>query len=293
MMLASVAALPFSVALLNQPSSSALPPDPVISLQPIVSAATTGAPIQWQGHFSERLQESPLASGSSAAPAAWLVDVVYSLNEQPVASPAATVIAKGGPVVSSPSNTFAVTGTARETLTPLSAAGNPVASGQVWVSNDTISSRIVVSPSTQTNPAANNFTFTTDTSIKQMMTPLVAMAGAATTLPSWIANTTTHTTGTITEAASLASGTLSFQEQINQTLSPLTSNTAIVAGGWTINAELDGGGTFQNAPTTTGASSNATLAIAGTLTGTLSPPGSGPTQLLSSKVTANVVFLPT
>jgi len=298
MMLASVAALPFSVALLNQPSSSVLPPDPVINLQPIVSAATTGAPIQWQGHFSERLQESPLASGSSAAPAAWLVDVVYALNEQPVASPAATVIAKGGPVVSSPSNTFAVTGTARETLTALNAAGNPVASGQVWVSNDTISSRIVVSPSAQMNPVANNFTFTTDTSIKQVMTPLVvtplvAMAGAATTLPSWIANTTTHTTGTITEAASLASGTLSFQEQINQTLSPLTSNTAIVAGGWTINAELDGGGTFQNAPTTTGASSNATLAIAGTLTGTLSPPGSGPTQLLSSKVTANVVFLPT
>jgi hypothetical protein len=117
------------------------------------------------------------------------------------------------------------------------------------VSNDTISSRNVVSASAQVNSVANNFMF--------------------------------------------ASGTLSFQEQINQTLSPLKSSAAIVAGGWTINAELDGGGTFQNAPTTTGASSNASLAIAGTLTGTLSPPGSGPTQLLSSKVTANVVFLPT
>jgi hypothetical protein len=291
----STSRLRVSVALLNQPSGNGLPPDPVVQFcpQPTIAAATAGATIQWQGHFSERLQESPLASGTSAAPVAWLVDVVYSLMGQPVASPAAAVIAKGGPVASSPSNTFTVTGTARETLTPLNAAGNPVASGQVWASNDTISSRIVVSPSTQMNPVANNFTFTTDTSIKQVMTPLVAMAGATTTLPSWIANTTTHTTGTITEAASLTSGTLSFQEQISQTLSPLTSNTAIVVGGWTINAELDGGGTFQNAPTPAGASSNATLAIAGTLTETLSPPGSGPTQLLSSKVTANVVFLPT
>ena len=293
MMLTSVAALPFSVALLNQPSSSALPPDPVINLQPIVSAATMGAPIQWQGHFSERLQESPLASGTSAAPAAWLVDVIYSLNEQPVAAPATAAVAKGGLVAASPSNSFTVTGTARETLTPLNAAGNPVASGQVWVSNDTISSRIVVTPSPQMNPVANNFAFTTDTSIKQVMTPLVAMAGAAMTFPSWLANTTTHTTGTIIEAASLTSGTLSFQEQINQTLSPLTSSSLIVAGGWTINAEFDGGGTFQNAPTTTGATSSMTLAIAGTLTGTLSPPGSGPTQLLGSKVAANVVFLPT
>ena len=139
MLLAPVAALPFSVVLLDQPSTSGLPPDPCIqfSPQPLVSAATSNTAIHWQGHFSERLQDSPSATASVAAPSAWLVDVAYNLSQRPSPTPVPLVIVKGG-------YNFYVSGTARETLTPLDAAGNPIASAQIWVSNDKIQSQVIV-----------------------------------------------------------------------------------------------------------------------------------------------------
>ncbi|MGA2256326.1 MAG: hypothetical protein ABSG53_16880, partial [Thermoguttaceae bacterium] len=178
-MLTSVAALPFSIVLLDHSSNSTEPPDPCIqfSPQPLVSAATSNTPIHWQGHFSERLQDSSPTPAS--APAAWLVDVVYNLKQGLSPTPVPPIIVKGG-------YNFYVSGTAVETLIPLSASGNPIAAAQVWVSKDSIQSEVMVFPSIAMNPVANSFMFSTDTTIKQVMSPLAA---AATTTQSWIANT--------------------------------------------------------------------------------------------------------
>jgi hypothetical protein len=292
MLLAPVAALPFSVALLDQPSTSGLPPDPCIqfSPQPLLSAATSNAAIHWQGHFSERLQDSPSGTTSVAAPSAWLVDVVYNLSQQPSPTPVPMVIVKGG-------YNFYVSGTARETLTPLDASGHPIASAQIWVSNDKIQSQVIASPGPQMNPLAGNYVFSTDTTVNQTMTPVAAAATARTAAQSWTASTTTRTTGTMTEAPSLTSGTLSLNEQISQKLwavAPTSHAPGIV---WTINATFDGGGTFQETlpPTARKAAApSGTLALTGTLSGTISPPSwsTMPVRMLNSQVKANVAFSP-
>ncbi len=292
MLLAPVAALPFSVVLLDQPSTSGLPPDPCIqfSPQPLVSAATSNTAIHWQGHFSERLQDSPSATASVAAPSAWLVDVAYNLSQRPSPTPVPLVIVKGG-------YNFYVSGTARETLTPLDAAGNPIASAQIWVSNDKIQSQVIASPGPQMNPLAGNFVFSTDTTVNQTMMPVVAAATASTATQSWIASTTTHTTGTISEAPSLASGSLSLNEQISQKLravDPASRARGIV---WTIDATFDGGGTFQETvpPTARAATApSGTLALTGVLSGSISPPpwSTMPVRVLGSQVKANVAFSP-
>jgi hypothetical protein len=287
-LLASVAPLPFSVALLGNASLG--PPDPCIQFnpQPLVSAAATNAAIQWKGQFSEKLQESsPSTAVSTAAPAAWLVDVIYNLNQQPSPLPVPMFIVKG-------SYNFYVSGTAKETLTPLNASGSPLASAQAWVSNDSIQSQVTVLPTIQASPVANTYTFSTDTTIQQTLTLLAAAAAAPTTAQSWIANTTTLATGTITEAPSLTSGTLSLNEQIHQTLSPLSAK--VVGPAWTISAQFAGGGTFQEAlPATAAALPSGTLALTGVLTGTVSPPKGSllPTQSLNSRITVCVLFSPT
>jgi len=279
-MLTSVAALPFSIVLLDRTSSD-LPPDPCIqfSPQPLVAAATSKMPIQWKGHFSERLQDS--SPTVTFEPTAWLVDVVYNLNQEPSPTPLPP-IRYGG-------YSFFVSGTAIETLTPLSPSGNPIATAQVWVSKDSIQSEVMVFPSNAMNPVANNFTFTTDTTIRQAMSPLAA---AATTTRGWIANTTTDTTGTIIEAPSFLSGTISLTEQIDQTLSQ--ANTTALSPTWTINAKFVGGGNFQETLPPIAVPSG-TLELTGALTGTVSPPKGSllPTQLIDSQVKASVFFSPT
>jgi hypothetical protein len=184
-----------------------------------------------------------------------------------------------------------IAGTAHETLTPIGASG-----GQAWVSDDTISSHITVSQSIAASPVANSFTFVTDTAIRQSMTPLFAVpvtAPAATAVQTWIANTTTVATGTVTESPSLTSGTLSINEQINQTLAPMAPSSALLGPVWTICASFVGGGTFQETPPVTAAGQpSGTLAISGSLTGTVSPPSNSmlPTRLIDSQVTATVEF---
>ena len=279
-MLSSVAALPLSIVLLDQPASSALPPDPCIqfSPQPLVTAATIGTPIHWQGSFTERLQDSSPTAAS--APTAWLVDVVYNLNEKPSPIPVPLVIVKGG-------YDFYLSGTATETLTPLGPSGNPIASAQSWVSKDSIQSQVIVLPSPLMNPVANSFTFSTDTTTTQTMTRLAA----TTAIPSWIANTTTLATGGITEP-SLESGTFSLNEQINQTLSPFSA--PILIPDWTISAKFVGSGTFQKTLPPTGTTlPSDTLAFTGALTGTITLPSGSLTQLLNSQVKASVVYSPT
>jgi hypothetical protein len=272
-----------------------LPPDPCIqfSPQPLLSAVTSNALVEWQGQFSERLQNSPAAAstGATAATSAWLVNVVYSLHQELTPSPVPVVVVKGG-------DSFYVTGTATETLTPLNASGNPIAAGQVWVSTDSIQSQVTVAPSMAANAVANSFTFSTDTTVTQTIKPVVAVASTAPTAPSWIANTTNTTTGTLVEAPSYLSGTISLNEQIKQTLAPVT---ATVAGPvWTVSAQFVGSGDFQETRATatstlTSAMPGGTLDVAGTLTGTISPPSGSlsPTEKLDSKVTASVVFSPT
>jgi len=281
-MLTSVTALPFSIVLLDQSSNSFVPPDPCIqfSPQPLVSAAMSKMAIHWQGQFSERLQDSSPAV--TFEPKAWLVDVVYNLNQGLSPTPVPPIIVKGG-------YNFFVSGTATETLTPLNASGNPIASAQVWVSKDSIQSEVMVFPSNAMNPVANNFMFSTDTTIRQAMSPLAA----ATTTQNWIANTTTDTTGTIIEAPSFLSGTLSLTEQINQILSQ-ASATAL-GPTWTINAKFVGGGTYQETlPPIVITVPSGTLALTGALTGTVSPPKGSllPTQLIDSQVKASVMFSP-
>jgi len=278
-MLTSVTALPFSIVLLDR-TSSGLPPDPCIqfSPQPLVAAATSKMPIQWKGHFSERLQDSSPTSAS--APTAWLLDVVYNLNQGLSPTPVPPIIVKGG-------YNFFVSGTATETLIPLTATGQPIAAAQVWVSKDSIQSEVMVFPSISMNPVANSFMFSTDTTIRQTMTQL----GAATTTQSWIANTTTDTTGTIIEAPSFLSGTLSLTEQINQTLSQ--ADATALSPTWTINAKFVGGGSYQETLPPIAVPSGA-LALTGALTGTVSPPKESllPTQLINSQVKASVMFSP-
>ena len=147
------------------------------------------------------------------------------------------------------------------------------------------------------NPVANNFAFTTDETVKQILTSAKTTTGSVTNLQSWSVNTTDHATGTLI-APKLVSGTIAVQEQIKQTLSPLSTVTTIVAAPWTIDAKFDGSGTFQLAPQPTAASTalpSGTLEIKGQLTGTISPPtGTAlPTQLLDRELTANITFTPT
>jgi autotransporter-associated beta strand protein len=282
-------ALPFSVAMLNEPSGSALPPDPVIQFSPqqVVSAATAATPIQWQGQFNEQLQEAP-PKGSTGPTSNWLVNVTYDLNGQPGAVPVGT-----GSGSSSPSYAFDISGVARETWRPATVDGSgnytAIASAQVWLCWDAISSTVVVSPGPQANPLANNFTFTTDTAIKQSMTPLAATAASTAAMPAWIADTTNDATGTI--AGSMASGSLSVTEKIQQTLSQCNGAAAAWVTGWTITAEFDGGGTFQPPPVAEPAFLSATnLSLTGTLSGTFSPPplANTPTKPIDDQVTANV-----
>ena len=130
---AALAPLPVSVIMTNQPSSFGLPPSTCIQFNPLttISAATSNQPVQWQGHFTEKLLESPVPVSSTTAPAAWLVDVVYSLSGRQILPP--TV----GPVAPS-SKFFDISGTAHETITPLNAAGVPLATSQRWLSNDSL-----------------------------------------------------------------------------------------------------------------------------------------------------------
>ena len=286
---AGIAPLPFSVVMTNQPSSVGLPPATCIQFNPLttLSAATSNLSAQWQGHFTEKLQEAPVSATSATAPAAWLVDVVYNLNGQQILPPSVPI----GPAASS--KFFNISGTARETITPLNAAGVPVGTAQQWIGNDSLVSHFVVSPSTQMNPVANSFTFTTDTTIKQILAPVALTAGTLTTVKSWIVSTTTHTTGNVV-APTLASGTISLQEQIKQTLSPVSSTSSVPA--WTIDAEFDASGTFQLKPSPTAIIPTATgsLTLKGELTGTISPPPGTTilTQKIDTLVAADVVFEP-
>jgi hypothetical protein len=309
LVLSSVAALPVSVVLLGQPSNNVSPPeppDPCIQFnpQPILSQLASSAtgnpantPVHWNGHFTEQLRE-PTADTSVAAPNAWLVDVVYSLNEQPSPTPVPLVVVKGG-------YNFTIGGTARETLTPVDASGHPIASAQVWVSNDNILSHMVVLPSSQANPVANNFVFTTDTTITQTLTPLAATVVTTLTPQSWIATMTTHATGTILEefvssaasATDQITGSISLQDQIKATLSPVVpaGSTIPVTRPWQISAEFDGSGTFSEPllPTATTAIvmwPSGTLGLTGSLSETITPPGSTVTTLLHNFVSANVLF---
>ena len=284
-LLSAVAPLPCSVVLPGQ-SSNAEPPDPCIqfSPQPMVTAAVGNAAVHWQGHFTERLVESPLGPTASAAPAAWLVNVVFNLNGQPVPAAAASTWA------------YDLSGTARETLTPLSAAGTQIASGQIWVSNEQISEHIVVLPGVQASPVANSFSFTTDTNVTQTLTLLAATAVAPTTSPVWIGNTTSDTTGLVTSPLSNA-GMLSFRQQITQTLAPVSA-TVSASLPWTVSAEFDAAGSFKElspiAASTTASVPSGNLSLTGTLTGSISPPaGLGiPTQLVNNTVSASVTFGP-
>jgi hypothetical protein len=265
----SFSTLPISVVL--TPQSSGFPPDPCIQFNPLPSlAATNSFAVRWQGSFTEVLKETPATT--PATPAAWAVDVVYNLSQQPSPGPMPMYIIRGG-------RTFFIGGTVTETLTPLDASGNPIASGEVWVSKDTISSSVVLFPSMAMNPVANSYLFTTHTTIRQTLTPSVATTATA----SWTASTVTSTTGTVDSTL----GTISLTENINQSLSPVSAT--VVASGWTISAEFVGSGTFNSATAT-----SETMQMTGKLTGTISPPkGSlAPVQLLNSQVTASVTVSP-
>jgi hypothetical protein len=302
LVLTPVAALPVSVVLLGQPSNNVTPPDPCIQFnpQPMLSqvlsgtGSATNTPVLWNGHFTEQLQE-PTSGTPGVAPNAWLVDVVYNLNGQLPTVNGGTGVCNG---------LFNVSGTARETLTPVDASGHPLASAQVWVSNDSISSRMTVLPTAQANPVANNFTFTTDTVVHQTLTPLVATVVTTPTPQSWTATVTSHATGAITEelvvpaasATDQINGSISLQDQINATLSPVVpaGSTIPVTQPWQIGATFDGSGTFSEPlPTVTTAivvEPSGTLELTGSLSETITPPGSTLTTLLNSSVAASVSF---
>ncbi|MFZ1936357.1 MAG: hypothetical protein WCB27_05645 [Thermoguttaceae bacterium] len=295
LVLAPVAAVPVSIVLLG-PSSGVTPPDPCLQLnpQPILAASlqpgTNSASLSWQGHFTEQLREpsaTPTASG--ATPAAWLVDVVYNLTGQlPAASAGAT---------------FDVKGTASEKLTPLDAAGNVISTAKTWVSTDKIESHFAVVGDVQVPAAA--FKFVTDTGIDQTLTPLAATVA---NLQSWHSTIVSHATGTITEIlgsadptaspqAGLVKGTMSLQDHIDATLSPVVpaGSTVPVSMPWRISADFDGTGAFNEtlppaATTATAVGLDGTLALTGTLSETITPPGSSLTALLKTSVLANVSF---
>jgi hypothetical protein len=222
-----------------------------------------------------------------ATPAAWLVDVVYSLSQQP------TAISAAGAMMD-------MQGTAREILTPLDASGNPISTAQTWVSTDKIDSRFTVAgnallPST-------TFAFTTDTAINQLLTPLAATA--AIVPQSWTSTIMSHATGTITETIASASpqagqinGSISLDDQINATLSPVTpvGSAISVLAPWQISADFKGAGNFDEmlSPTVTtavAAGPTGTLGLTGSLTEMVTPPGTTLTVLLNSPVVANVSF---
>ncbi len=294
LVLAPVAALPVSVVLLGSPASSATPPDPCIQLnpQPMLSAslqsAASGMSLSWQGHFTEQLREpSATAATSVASPAAWLVDVVYSLNELPVATAGAM---------------FEMSGSAREILTPLDASGNALATAKSWVSTDKIDSRFTVLGNLQL--PSSTFKFTTDTSINQVLTPLATTA--VTTLQSWNSTIISHAMGMLTETFVPAAdptvspqikGNISLDDQINATLSPATPPGSLmpVSAPWRIGADFKGSGTFDEtlSPTATTAvvaGPSGTLGLTGSLSETITPPGSSVTTTLNSLVLANVSF---
>ncbi len=304
LVLAPVAALPVSVVLLSSPSGSATPPDPCIQFnpQPILSevllsgaGATSSMPVRWQGHFTEQLLEpfstaaSPTPGTSVAAPAGWLVDGVYNLNGQLPADNAGVI--------------FDVSGTARETLTPVDASGQPISTAQSWVSTDKINWHFSFSGYFQF-PSAT-FRFTSDTTINQTLTPIAATA--VTTPQSWIATMTSHATGTIREVFSPAAdptvspqikGSISLQDQINATLSPAVppDSTVPVTEPWQISATFIGSGDFNETlspPATTAIVAgppSGTLGLTGTLSETITPPGTTVTLLLKSPVVASVSF---
>ena len=292
LVLAPVAALPVSVILLGSPSSSVTPPDPCIQLnpQPILSElaqpGVANTPLSWQGHFTEQLREpSATAASSVATPAAWLVDVVYSLKELPVTTPGAM---------------FDMKGTAREILTPLDASGNAISTAQTWVSTDKIDSRFTVAGNALL--PTTTFKFTTDTAINQLLTPVAATA--LTTLQSWTSTIMSHATGTITETLASASpqagqikGSISLQNHIDATMSPAIPPGSMmpVPAPWQISADFKGSGDFSEnlsptATTTVVAGPTGILGLKGSLSETITPPGSTVTTTLNSLVVANVSF---
>jgi hypothetical protein len=284
MMLAPVAALPFSVALLGQ--QAGFPPDPCIQFnpQPALSAALTATAFKWHGGFTEKLQETPAATGSTTTSTTWRVDVTYNLNVQPKPVPLPMIIVVGGH--GAWECVYSLSGTARETLTPLDTSGNPVAGAQVWVSTDTISGhgQVTYVQTPAANPvASNNFTFSTQTTIKQTM----ALSGATAAVV-WTANTTTTTAGTIVQMPSQT--TISFKEQIGQAFS--AGATATAGPAWTVSAELDGTETLPPAATVSPpAAPSGSWGVSATLSGTLSPPSGSlaPVRDLGAQVTAIVI----
>lgn len=296
--LAPVTALPFSLILTKPPFSSTEPPDPCIQFnpQPVVSAGLSNAPFTWQGRFSEILKEP----SGSAAPARWLVDVVYDLSGQPTAVAIPQFIIQGG----QPAWDYAynLTGTVTETLTPADAAGHAVALAQAWSCTDTIASSHTFISRSMLPHVGNTFSFTTATTFTQVLQP-AATAAPATTTPSltWNGNTTVDTTGTIKESSSAASGSLSFKEKIGQNLTP-SSQPQIVGLAWAIQAELDGSGTFRDTLSTasqdgTVSAPEGTMTINGRLKGTIVNPTVAPHKPLPSEtfdtsVTAKITWSP-
>ena len=191
-------------------------------------------------------------------------------------------------------------GTAREILTPLNASGTPISTAQTWVSTDQIDCRFSVSGNTLL-PSAT-FKFTTDTAINQLLTPVAA--ATAISPRSWTSTITSHATGTITETVASASpqagqikGSISLDDQINATLSPVTPvGSAIpVSAPWQISADFKGAGNFDEtlSPTATTAlvaGPSGILGLTGSLSETITPPGSSVTTSLNSLVLANVSF---
>jgi hypothetical protein len=213
------------------------------------------------------------------------VDVVYSLKELPVTTPGAMIDMQG---------------TAREILTPVDVAGNPVSTAQTWVSTDKIDSRFTVAGNALL--PTTTFAFTSDTAINQLLTPVAATA--AISLQSWTSTIMSHATGTITETIASASpqagqikGSISLDDQINASLSPVTPVGSLMPtpAPWQIGADFKGTGNFSEslAPTATtvmAAGPSGILGLTGSLSETITPPGSSVTTTLNSLVLANVSF---
>jgi len=223
-----------------------------------------------------------------ATPAAWLVDVVYSLKELPVTTPGAMIH---------------MNGTAREILTPVDTSGNPISTTRTWISTDTIDSRFTIAgnvllPST-------TFTFTTDTAINQLLTPVAATA--AISPQSWTSTILSHATGMITEtfvsvnpsASPQITGSISLQDHIDATLSPaiLPGSMMPIPAPWQISADFKGAGDFSEnlsptVTTTVAVGPTGVLGLKGSLSETITPPGSSVTTTLNTLVAADVSFWP-
>ena len=98
-----------------------------------------------------------------------------------------------------------------------------------------------------------------------------------------------------TASAIKSLGSISLQDQINATLSPVVpaGSTIPVTQPWQISATFDGSGTFSEPlPTATTAivvGPTGTLGLTGSLSEAVTPPGSTLTTLLNSSVAASVV----